>query len=388
MSDNAGHTQSTVKSTVTSAGSDPLRGRLIAFTGGGSAGHVTPNLALIEALRARGGRAVYLGRDHAPGAQSVERALVEAFPDLPFLALPAERLRRYFDWRNFTMPFTVLRGLWRAYWHIRAARPDALFSKGGFVSLPAVIGAWLNGVPVILHESDGSLGLAHRLSLPFAHTVCVAQARALKGVRHKRALHTGAPIRAAFLSASPEAARARFSLTCARPLLVIFGGSLGSAHLNAVTREALSDLLGRYEVFHVCGGGGVSAALAEALGARGYHQAEYVREGFADLLAAAHLVVGRAGANTLAELLLLRRPALVVPLPTASSRGDQLLNAQEHAQAGFGLCVRDEDLDAPALLNALERLEGARASCVEAMGRSPHAQGAEITLDAIARALS
>lgn len=364
-----------------------LQGRLIAFTGGGSAGHVTPNLALIEALRARGGRALYIGRDHAPGAQSVERALVDAVPDLPFLAIPSERLRRYFDWRNFTMPLTVLRGLWRAYRHIRAARPDALFSKGGFVALPAVVGAWLNGVPVVLHESDGTLGLAHRLSLPFAHTVCAAQARALRGLRHPRALHTGAPLRAEFLRARPETARERFGLVGARPLLVVFGGSLGSARLNAVARDALDDLLARYEVFHVCGAGAVSGALAATRAARGYHQAEYVREGFADLLAAAHLVVGRAGANTLAELLALRRPALLVPLPAATSRGDQLLNAEEHARAGFGRCVRDEDLDARALLAALEALEGDYEGCVEAMRRAPQSQGAEATLDALAGAL-
>ena len=348
---------------------------------------MTPNLALIEALRARGGRAVYLGRDHAPGAESVERTLVDAVGGVPFLALPSERLRRYFDWRNFTMPFTVLRGLWRAYRHIRAARPEALFSKGGFVALPAVVGAWLNGVPVVLHESDGSLGLAHRLSLPFARAVCVAQARARGGVRHKRVVHTGAPIRAAFLSARPEEARARFSLTGARPLLVVFGGSLGSAHLNAVTREALEALLARYEVFHVCGGGAVRADLAAAHEERGYRQAEYVREGFADLLAAARLVVGRAGANTLAELLLLRRPALLVPLPTASSRGDQLLNAEEHARAGFGLLLRDEELTAEELLSALERLEEGYAGFEQAMARSPHANGAEATLEELARAL-
>ena len=360
------------------------RGVTVAFTGGGSAGHVTPNLALIEALRARGGEAIYIGR----GAErlggelkpSVEQRLTEELEELPYYEIPSERLRRYFDWRNFSMPFTVLRGIWRAYQHLRALKPDLLFSKGGFVSLPVVLGAWLNKTPVVLHESDGTLGLANQLSLPFTKVVCVAQARARAATKHPFVAHTGTPIRQAFYEASAEAARERFGLSGSKPLLLVFGGSLGAQHINDALRGALSQLLEGYELFHVCGPGKVDPESLERYAERGYHQVEYVSEGFADLLSAARLVVGRAGANSVAELVLLKRPALLIPLPTQSSRGDQLLNAQEFEGMGFGKLLRDEQLSPESLLMKLAELEQGYETYVEAMSSAPSADGAASTL--------
>lgn len=363
---------------------EPWRGLTVAFTGGGSAGHVTPNLALIEALRAQGGEALYIGRgpeERAGGrTPSVEQELTQAIEGLPFYEIPSERLRRYFDWRNFTMPFIVLTGIWRAYRHLKALKPNLLFSKGGFVSLPVVLGAWLNRTPVVLHESDGSLGLANKLSLPFTKVVCVAQSRARGGVRHPFVAHTGTPIRRSFYEASAESARERFSLDGTRPLLLVFGGSLGAAHINSALRESLELLLERYEVFHVCGPGKVDSGSLERWSALGYHQVEYVSEGFADLLQAAHIVVGRAGANSIAELILLKTPALLIPLPTDSSRGDQLLNAQEYEHLGFGRHLRDEQLSAQSLLTKLEALEQGYEHHLDAMSRAPSADGALSTL--------
>jgi len=359
-------------------------GLTVAFTGGGSAGHVTPNLALIEALSTQGGVAVYIGRGpERKGATltpSVEQELTSAIEGLRYYEIPSERLRRYFDWRNFTMPFTVLHGIWRSYRHLKKIQPQLLFSKGGFVSLPVVLGAWLNRTPVVLHESDGSLGLANTLSLPFTKVVCVAQARARAGVRHPFVAHTGTPIRSSFYEASAERAKERFSFTGARPLLLVFGGSLGAAHVNHALRASLDALLERYEIFHVAGPGKVDLEAVERFSERGYHQVEYVSEGFADLLSAAHIVVGRAGANSVAELILLQTPALLIPLPTDSSRGDQLLNAQEYEDMGYGKHLRDEQLSAEAILHKLEELERGYAEHVEAMSRAPSADGALSTL--------
>ena len=363
---------------------DAWEGLTVAFTGGGSAGHVTPNLALIEALYAQSGEAVYIGRgpERKEGAlaPSVEQELTCTIEGLSYYEIPSERLRRYFDWRNFTMPFTVLHGIWRSYRHLKALQPQLLFSKGGFVSLPVVLGAWLNRTPVVLHESDGSLGLANTLSLPFTKVVCVAQARARAGVRHPFVAHTGTPIRRSFYEASAERAQAKFTLSGARPLLLVFGGSLGAAHINQALRACLDMLLERYEVFHVCGPGKVDLEAIERFSERGYHQVEYVSEGFADLLRAAHLVVGRAGANSIAELILLQTPALLIPLPTDSSRGDQLLNAQEFEEMGYGKLLRDEQLSAEALLHKLEALERSYVQHTEAMSQAPSADGALSTL--------
>lgn len=366
---------------------EPWKGITVAFTGGGSAGHVTPNLALIEALKSKGGTAIYIGR----GAEkkqghyqpSVEQELTSSIEGLTFYEIPSERLRRYFDWRNFIMPFIVLKGIWRSYRHLQTLKPHLLFSKGGFVSLPVVLGAWLNRTPVVLHESDGSLGLANQLSLPFTKIVCVAQARARSTVKHPFVTHTGTPIRRSFYEASAQKAYEQFGLDQSRSLLLVFGGSLGAARINQVLRDCLDSLLNHYEIFHICGPGKVDATVSEKFQSRGYHQVEYVTEGFADLLHAAHLVIGRAGANSIAELILLKTPALLIPLPTMSSRGDQLLNAQEYESMGFGRYLKDEQLTAEALMQRLEDLEHNYNSFAEAMNQAPSADGAISTLIAM-----
>lgn len=344
---------------------------LIAFTGGGSAGHVTPNLAVIERWRELGGDAIYFGR-----AESVEEELLADVEGVAFFKVPSERLRRYFHWGNFVMPFIVVWGVIRAAWTLRTQRPQALFSKGGFVALPVVVGAWLNRIPVVIHESDGTLGLANRLSLPFTRIVCCAQARAQRGIKHDDVRVTGAPLRSAFFESSAERARANFNLTTSRSLLVIFGGSQGARRINEAVWGALEALTERYEVFHVTGPGHVSEEHSATFGAsRGYQQHEYVSEGFADLLRCAHLVVGRAGANSVAELMALHKPALLIPLSTQSSRGDQALNAAEFVSAGGGQSLTNEELTPETLVEALEALESAYDQHVNTLNSLPTSDG-------------
>jgi UDP-N-acetylglucosamine--N-acetylmuramyl-(pentapeptide) pyrophosphoryl-undecaprenol N-acetylglucosamine transferase len=338
---------------------------LIAFTGGGSAGHVTPNLALIENWQAIGGQAMYLGR-----AQSIEEELVRK-AGIPFFAMPSERLRRYFDWRNFLMPFQVLWGIYIAFKHLRSQKPKALFSKGGFVALPPVIASWLCGIPIFIHESDGSLGLANRLSLPFAKVVCFAQKTAFfnfvkqktKTVnaslekqmtefevsKHQSAIFVGSPIRRAFYEADPKRAYLKYQLDPNLPLILVFGGSQGSAHLNTVVKKLRHQLLKTDQIVHVCGEKQVDLTLNDPH----YHQLEYIHEGFADLLSAARLVICRAGANSLAELMVLKKPAILIPLSTQNSRGDQLINAQEFKSNGYGTYLENEALNEDTLLEAI-----------------------------------
>lgn len=344
---------------------------LIAFTGGGSAGHVTPNLAVIERWRELGGEAIYFGR-----AESVEAELLADVEGVAFFRVPSERLRRYFHWGNFVMPFIVVWGVIRAAWTLRAQRPQALFSKGGFVALPVVIGAWINRIPVVIHESDGTLGLANRLSLPFTRVVCCAQARAQRGIKHHDIRVTGAPLRSAFFTSSAERARARFELKATRPLLMIFGGSQGARRINEAVWGALETLAERYEVFHVTGPGHVSEEHNVTFGeSSGYQQHEYVSEGFADLLRCAHLVVGRAGANSVAELIALHQPALLIPLSTQSSRGDQALNAEEFVSLGGGRSLTNEQLSPETLIEALTSLERDHDQHVSALSSLPMSDG-------------
>ena len=364
---------------------------LIAFTGGGSAGHVTPNLALIESWQAQGGRAIYIGR-----SKSIESELLERLDDVPFLSIPSERLRRYFHWGNFIMPFIVLVGIIKAYLHLRKFRPRVLFSKGGFVALPVVIGGWLNRIPVIIHESDGSLGLANRLSLPFTTHVCVAQKRAKKRINHPSVHHTGSPVRLEFEVPSPHKALTQFNLKSAlppsysglremstpqqkiedffqqeRPLLVVFGGSQGSHKINEEIRSNLNQLMEQFEVVHVCGKGGVEEEISHEF----YHQFEYIHQGFADLLAAASIVIGRAGANAIAELNAVKTPALLVPLSIHNSRGDQLLNAQEYQELGYGLYIENERFNAETLNEYLYQMKAEYFSYLKSINDGLQKQG-------------
>lgn len=352
--------------------------RVIAFTGGGSAGHVTPNLALIELWRRQGGEAIYIGR-----RDSVESELLRDIVGVSFYPVPSERLRRYFHWGNFVMPFIVLWGIIIATSVLRKHKPIALFSKGGFVSLPVVIAAWINRIPVIVHESDGSLGLANRLSLPFCDLVCLGQEIAASRVKHPHVQVTGSPLRAEFFTADPQQAKKLFELRGEKPLLLIFGGSLGARKINETTWTALPDLLIRYEVVHVVGEQHDSPQMSETFLDKGYHQFRYIKSGFADLLSAAHLVICRAGANAISELVALKRPALLIPLSSESSRGDQVLNAESFCQMGGGLTISNEVLSPESLLEMIDRLESQYQAHQRALEQASSRDSAQQILDLI-----
>lgn len=342
----------------------------IGFTGGGTAGHVTPSFALIELAQADGHEVVYFGTP-----DGIERELVARLSGVKYVEIPSERLRRYADVRNLIAPFRVARGMGLAAVRVQLAAPDVLFSKGGFVAFPAVVGAWFNRVPIVVHESDITSGLANRMSFPFATTICTGFEQTARQMNKPNVLYTGSPVRAAFDQADPEAARAHFGLDAQRPVVVIFGGSQGARHINEVTREALGALTERAQVVHVCGKGNLDPALDAT---PGYHQAEYVHELFPALLKAADVVIARAGANSIAELIKLQRPAVLIPLPVASSRGDQLANAEDFVRSGFGQLVRDEALTAQTLLTALDAAMDNRAAHIAAMAKNPATDAARV----------
>lgn len=363
----------------------------IVLTGGGTAGHVIPNLALLPLLTREGWRAEYIGSE-----AGIEKRLVEA-KGLPFHGIPSGKLRRYFDWKNFTDPFRVAGGVFKAWSLLGRIRPKVVFSKGGFVAVPVVFAARARGIPVIVHESDLTPGLANRLAIPFAKAVCASFPETLPHLPAGKAVLTGAPIRAELFQGDRAKGEAFLGLPGDRedregrsdregadwkPLLLVVGGSLGSRNLNKGVRAVLPDLLQRYRVAHLCGKDGLDPALNAVAG---YRQFEYVGEEMPDVLAAADMILSRAGSNAIFEFLALRKPHLLIPLPLTASRGDQILNARAFAAEGYSRVLAEEEMGGGRLQAELQLLEAGAAMHREAMNGSPFRDGARKVMDVIAR---
>ena len=322
-----------------------LCGAAVVVAGGGTAGHVVPALPVVEALLAAGSTVHFVG-----STSGLEEGLVAPL-GIPFHGIQTGKLRRYFSLENLLDALRVPLGVWQAWRLLRRLRPAVVFSKGGFVSFPVVVGAWLNKIPVVAHESDFTPGLANRLALPFVKSLCVnfEDTRA----RHDRLVVTGTPIRRALLEGDRARGRSLLGVDAKRPVLLVVGGSLGAARLNEVVRDSLDQLLPEYAVVHVCGVGKIDAALADL---PGYIQREYVSDDWGDIIAAADLVISRAGANALYEWLALGKPHLLVPLPLTASRGDQIENAAYAEARGWSAVLPEHDLNSVTLIDAAAKL--------------------------------
>ncbi len=318
--------------------------KTIVLTGGGTAGHITPNLALIPLLQQRGYDVHYIG-----DRNGMERRLTEGI-GVTFHGISSGKLRRYLDFKNLTDPFRVAAGVAQSFSLLRRLKPAAIFSKGGFVSVPVAFAARLAHVPLVLHESDLTPGLANRLALGSAMRVCTTFPETA-GHLGAKARHTGTPIRAALYEGDAE----RGMQLCGwqregLPVLMSMGGSQGAGAINAALRSALPRLLRSFRVVHLCGKGNMDESLKAT---PGYAQFEYVSAELPDLLAATAMVVSRAGANSIFEFLALRKPMLLIPLPLASSRGDQIDNAKSFVGQGFARMLPQESMSADSLYDAI-----------------------------------
>lgn len=339
----------------------------ILLTGGGTAGHVTPNIALLPALRACGCDIVYVG-----GERGIEKELIEGC-GVPYFAVSSGKLRRYLNasLQNAKDAFKVLKGLGDALRIIREQKPDIIFSKGGFVAVPVVAAGWFSHVPVVIHESDLTPGLANRLSAPFAKAICVAFPETLAWVNRKKAVVTGAPIRAELLAGDRRAGLALCGFNEAKPVVLMMGGSSGSVRINGCLRQALPKLLRAYQVAHICGKGNLEDGPAR----EGYRQFEYLGEELAHVMQAADIVVSRAGANSIAEFLALKKPCLLIPLSKDASRGDQIANASSFEERGFGRALPEERMNADSLAKAVDDMYENRESYRLAMAGCAQADG-------------
>lgn len=346
----------------------------IVLTGGGTAGHVTPHFALLPHLQQEGWEIHYIGT-----YEGIERSLVG--DQLPYYPISAGKFRRYFDLKNFSDPFRVIKGVFDAHRILRKLRPQVVFSKGGFVTVPVTVAAWSLGIPVVLHESDLTPGLANRLSLPFATQLCLTFPDSLEHVKGKGVV-TGTPIRPELTRGSKEQGLSLCQFSSNSPTLLVMGGSLGSALLNQTIRENLSTLTEHYQIIHLCGKGNLDSEISNIR----YHQLEYAQEELPDLLAAADFVISRAGANSIFELVALAKPNILVPLSRQASRGDQILNAQSFARQGFSLVIQEEDLTIGQLLKELTFLSTNRTKFVDAMRASQVGDGTQNVLKVIREA--
>ena len=334
----------------------------IVLTGGGTAGHVTPNIALLPALRSAGYEISYIG-----SMEGIEKKLIEA-QGIPYYGIASGKLRRYFDVKNFTDPFRVLKGFGQASRLMKTLKPDVVFSKGGFVSVPVVMAARRRHIPVICHESDLTPGLANKLSMPSATKVCCNFPETVPYLPAGKAVLTGCPIRQELKEGSRAAALAMTGFTEEKPIMLVMGGSLGAVAVNQAVRDALPELLQTFQIIHLCGKGKLDESLK---GTPGYVQYEYIQKELADLFAACDLVVSRAGANAICELLALRKPALLIPLSAQASRGDQILNARSFERQGFSMVLEEESLTKETFLAAVQNLYTHRQDYIHAMEECP-----------------
>ena len=339
----------------------------IVLTGGGTAGHVTPNLALIPTLKKEGWEIHYIGT-----ADGIEKRLIESVEGVTYHCVKSGKLRRYFDLKNFSDPFRVIAGCFQSAALVRKIKPDIVFSKGGFVSVPVVYGAKLSGVPILLHESDMSPGLANKLMAPFALALCCTFPEAAKLAGSKGRV-TGTPLREELFRGSREQGVKLFNLTDSRPVLMIMGGSSGAQAINKAVRQALPRLTSCFQVLHLCGKGNLDA---EYEGTKNYHQYEYLDEELKHAYACADVLISRAGSNALCEILALKKPALLIPYPMGASRGDQILNANSFQQRGLSRVLMQEDMTPDTLVDSvINNVYKKRGELIDAMEREASSDG-------------
>ena len=333
----------------------------IIMTGGGTAGHVTPNLALVPKLKENNFEIKYIG-----SSDGIEKEIITN-NNIPFYGISSGKLRRYFSMKNFSDPFKVLKGVGQSLQILSKEKPDVIFSKGGFVAVPVVIAASIKKIPVVAHESDMTPGLANKLSAPFCDKLCVTFRESLKYIEEDKGILTGSPIREDILKGDKNKGLKICNFEGKKEVLFIMGGSLGSQIINNEIRKNLKKLLETFDIIHICGKGNIEESLVKE---KGYKQFEYVSEELPHLMKCADYIISRAGANSIFEFLALKKPTLLIPLSKKASRGDQILNSRSFEKEGYSLVIEEEDLIDDALYNKILELKHKKNELVDSMNKS------------------
>ncbi|MCD2345288.1 undecaprenyldiphospho-muramoylpentapeptide beta-N-acetylglucosaminyltransferase [Clostridium guangxiense] len=333
----------------------------IIMTGGGSAGHVTPNLALVPELKKLDYEVQYIGTK-----DGIERGIIKK-ENIKYHTISSGKLRRYFDLKNFTDPFKVIKGVFQSITIMKKEKPNIVFSKGGFVSVPVVMAAHFCHVPVVAHESDITPGLANKIAAPYCDKVCVTFPESIKNIKGDKAILTGTPIRQELFNGNKANGLHICGFKGDKAVILVIGGSLGSKVINDQVRGILKELLKVYDVIHICGKNNIDNNLLKL---NGYKQFDYVSDELPHLMQAADIVISRAGANVIFELLALKKPNILIPLSKKSSRGDQILNAASFKKAGYSIVIQEENLNAETLKNKISELYINRKNYIDKMNSS------------------
>ncbi|TRL98884.1 undecaprenyldiphospho-muramoylpentapeptide beta-N-acetylglucosaminyltransferase [Staphylococcus hominis] len=324
----------------------------IAFTGGGTVGHVSVNLSLIPTALEKGHQVFYIG-----SKSGIEREMIESqTSNIKYYPISSGKLRRYVSFENAKDVFKVLKGILDARRVLKKEKPDLLFSKGGFVSVPVVIAARSLNIPTIIHESDLTPGLANKISLKFSKKIYTTFEDTLKYLPKDKADFVGATIREDLKEGNQQKGYEITGFDSDKKILLVMGGSLGSKKLNDIIRENLEALLHDYQIIHLTGHGLVDESYKQ----KGYIQYEFVKEELTHLLSITDTVVSRAGSNAIYEFLTLRIPMLLIPLGLDQSRGDQIDNAKYFESKGYGKMIPEDQLTQFKLLEQLKQIESHR----------------------------
>ncbi len=333
----------------------------IVLTGGGTAGHVTPNIALIPTLQKNGYEIHYIG-----SYEGIEKKLIEEL-NIPYYGISSGKLRRYIDLKNLSDPFKVIKGFTQARHILSKIKPDVIFSKGGFVAVPVVLAAKSKRIPCIIHESDMTPGLANKICIPCAVRVCTNFPETLEHIPAQKAILTGSPIREELFHGNQQKGLSFCNFNSAKPVILVIGGSLGAVAVNNAVRAILPQLLNKFQIIHLCGKGKLDISLNNT---KGYAQFEYINEELPDLMAAADIIISRAGANAICEILALRKPNILIPLSAQASRGDQILNAASFEKQGYSIVIQEENVTNKNLLEAVNKAYNNKDTYIKTMKQS------------------
>lgn len=320
----------------------------IVLTGGGSTGHVSVNLALIPLLKENGWDIHYIG-----SKTGIEKELVENIDGVKYHSISTGKLRRYFSFENFLDIFRIIGGVFQSIYKIFKIKPNIVFSKGGFVSVPVILGGWMNRIPVISHESDLTPGLANRLVQPFVKLIFTTFPETSSYIKSGKGVFLGPVIRDGLKNGNAAGGKKWLGIKNDKATLLVMGGSLGAEYLNNLVRDNLDDLLPKYNIIHACGKDSVDNNILR----EGYYQFEYINEELKDIMEYADIAISRSGANAIFEFLYHKIPMLLIPLPSSRSRGDQIDNAKSFVKNGFAEMIEEENLNNNNFLKIIDKLD-------------------------------
>ena len=315
----------------------------IVLTGGGTAGHVVPNLALIPLLEKHFDNIIYIGSDTGP-----ERELTAQYKNVTFYPITTVKLIRGLTLKNLLIPFKLLKGKREAKQILKDVQPDIIFSKGGFVAVPVVMAGKKLRIPMIAHESDFSLGLANKITRKDYDIICTSFKDTAESLPN--GVYVGSPIKQVLVSQSDKTRiRQQYNLTSNKPICLVIGGSQGAVSINKAVEESLDFILKTHQVLHITGKGKMNSIKKAD-----YHAVEYV-ENMSALLSIVDIAITRGGSNVLFELLSNQIPMLIIPL-SRGSRGDQVQNARYFEQKGYAITLPESQLSKQTLEESFEKL--------------------------------